>query len=82
MAHRQRAIGVTAVCIGLAIASCAYQPHPATSLAIQKDVVQPTVLTPPAGQEGKKLSAEGGDTDCVLTTGDIHLWCKWIARYY
>jgi hypothetical protein len=43
---------------------------------------QPVMLNGPARQEEKRLSAVGSDSDCVLTTGDIHLWCKWITRYY
>ena len=81
MAQKPATIALLALGVGFAIASCAFQPTPATPLVIQKEV-QPAELTWPAGQEGKKLSAVGNDSDCVLTTGDIHLWCKWITRHY
>ena len=82
MAYRQGAIASLALCVVVGVASCAYQPKSSTPLAIQKDVAQPAAISGPAGQEGKNLSAGGSDTDCVLRTGDLHLWCKWIARYY
>lgn len=82
MAYRQRATASLALCIVVAVTSCAYQQKFSTSLAIQKDVAQPAAISGPAGQEGKNLSAGGSDTDCVLTTCDLHLWCKWITRYY
>ena len=81
MAHKPATIALLALGIGFAVASCAFQPKPATPLAMQKEN-QPVMLNGPAGQEGKRLSAVGSDSDCVLTTGDIHLWCKWITRYY
>ena len=81
MAHRPGAIAVTALCVGCVVASCAFQSNSTVPLVIHQET-QPTVLTVPAGQEGKRLSAAGSESDCVLTTGDIHLWCKWISRYY
>lgn len=81
MAHKPGTIALLALGVGFAVASCTFQPKPATPLVIQKEI-QPAVSTGPAGQEGKKLSAVGNDSDCVLTTGEIHLWCKWITRYY
>jgi hypothetical protein len=78
MAHKSVASVLTALSVGFALASCAFQPNSSTPpLAMQKKI-QPKVLTEP----GKKLSAVGTDSDCVLTTGEIHLWCKWISRYY
>jgi hypothetical protein len=82
MAHRRGAVAIMALCLGVALASCAYQPNSSTPLSIQKDVVQPARLTAPPLQQGKKLTAVGSDSDCVLTTGELHLWCKWITRYY
>ena len=82
MAFSSRAIVAAALCVGFTATSCAFQPNSSKPLAIEQDGVPPTVLTGNAEQEGKKLSAIGSDADCVLTTGDIHLWCKWIARYY
>jgi len=82
MAHKPGAIALAALSVGFALASCASQPNSSTSpLAMQKEI-QPAVLTEPAEPGGKRLSAVGIDSDCVLTTGEIHLWCKWIARYY
>ena len=82
MAYRREAIASMALSIVVAVTSCAYQPKSSTPLPIQKDVVQPAAIPGSAGEEGKTLAAEGRDSDCVLTTGDLHLWCKWIARYY
>ena len=81
MAHKPATIALLALGVGFAVASCALQPKPATPSAMQKEN-QPVLLNGPAGQEGKRLSAVGSDSDCVLTTGEIHLWCKWITRYY
>jgi hypothetical protein len=81
MAHKPATIALLALGIGLVLASCAFQPNPPTPLAMQKES-QPVMLNGPARQEEKRLSAVGSDSDCVLTTGDIHLWCKWITRYY
>ena len=82
MSHKDGVIAVTALCAGLSVTSCTLQPSSPTPLAIQKDVVQPSMLTVPGGREGKKFSAVGAESDCILTTGDIHFWCKWIDRYY
>ena len=76
MALRRVAI-VTLLYLGCSLVSCASQPQ----LPVQNDVHQPTVLSQ-TEQERHKLSASDGAADCVLNTGDIHLWCKWIARYY
>ena len=81
MAHKPGAIALTALSLGFALASCAFQPNSSTPPLAKQNEVQPAVLTEPAGQE-KRLSAVGSDSDCVLTTGEIHLWCKWIGRYY
>ena len=79
MAHKLATIVLLALGVGFAVASCAFQPKPATPLVIQEEI-QPAELTGPVRQEGKR--AVGSDSDCVLTTGEIHLWCKWITRYY
>jgi hypothetical protein len=76
-----KAFAVTAFSIAVSVSGCAVHSSTHSSLTIPKDVGQPTDLTSRAQQEGK-LSAKDGDQDCVLTTGDIHLWCKWINRYY
>lgn len=81
MGKKPATIALLALGVGCVIASCAFQPTPATPLVIQKET-QPAELTEPAGQERRKLSAAGNDSDCVLTTGEIHLWCNWITRYY
>lgn len=81
MAQKPATIALLALGVGCVITSCAFQPTPATPLVLQKES-QPAELTEPAGQERRKLSAAGNDSDCMLTTGEIHLWCKWITRYY
>jgi hypothetical protein len=82
MSQRREALAVTACCIGMSMSSCTFHPATNPSLTIHKDIDQATVLTgaPRAGE--KPLSAANRDSDCVLTTGDIHLWCTWISRYY
>jgi hypothetical protein len=72
---------LTVFSVGFALSSCAFQSNSTTPVAIQEDM-QPAAVARPAAQEGKKFSAIGSDIDCVLTTGDIHFWCKWISRYY
>ena len=81
MGRRTGTIAFTALCMGFSTASCVFRPSPPPPLAIENDI-QPATLSGPAGNEGKKLSSVDSELDCVLTTGDIHLWCKWIARYY
>jgi hypothetical protein len=80
MALRRMAI-VTLIYVACTFISCAAQSQPLSRLPIQNDVLQSTVLSQ-TEQERHKLSAADGEADCVLTTGDIHLWCKWITRYY
>jgi hypothetical protein len=80
MAQKPATIALLALGVGCVIASCAFPPTPATPLIIQEEI-QPAE-SEPAGQERRKLSAAGNDSDCVLTTGEIHLWCNWITRYY
>jgi|KBSMisStandDraft_5_1062788.scaffolds.fasta_scaffold06682_6 hypothetical protein len=82
MSHKPGVITVTALCVGFAMTSCTLQPTSPTQLAIQKDELRPSMLTVPGIQEGKHLSIVGTESDCILTTGDIHFWCKWIDRYY
>ena len=76
------AIAVMAFSVGLSVTSCAYHPRSDTPMAIKKDLVQPNLSTGQQGREGKHVSAMGSDSDCVLATGDIHLWCSWITQYY
>ncbi len=82
MSQRRNALAVTACCVGLSVSSCAFHPNTSPSLTIQKDVGQPNVLTGAAQSENKPFSTADRDSDCVLTTGDIHLWCQWISLYY
>ena len=74
-------VAFTILNLGFALASCAFQSNSAAPLAIHEEM-QPAAMARPTEKEGKKFSAIGSDTDCVLTTGDIHFWCKWISRYY
>jgi hypothetical protein len=62
-------------------ASCAYQQGTQRPFAIQESIVQPTVFTEPLRPQGSRALA-GDESDCVLSTGDIHLWCNWISQYY
>ena len=82
MSQRREALTVTACYIGLSVSACAFHPNSSPSLTLQTDVVQPTVLTDAAHPDDKPFATADRDSDCVLTTGDIHLWCKWISRYY
>jgi len=75
----RRGTAVILVCVACTFVSCASQPQPA--LSTPNDVLRSTVSSQKE-QERHKLSAKDGETDCVLTTGNIHLWCKWITRYY
>jgi hypothetical protein len=79
MAQKPGAVALAVLTVGFALASCAFQSNSTTPVP---DDTQPAPMTRLADQEGKKFSAIGSDADCVLTTGDIHFWCKWIARYY
>ena len=81
MAQQSCAVVLTILSVGFALASCAFQSNSAAPLAVPTDI-QPAVNDRPAEHEGKKYSAVGRDADCVMTTGDIHLWCKWITKYY
>jgi hypothetical protein len=69
-----------ALCVGFALASCAFPPKSSAPLPIENET--PAALPRLAGPDGKKLSAVDNESDCVLTTADIHLWCNWITRYY
>ena len=80
MVSAARVTAFAALAMGFAVASCSHQPTATTTFAIQKDAAPPAPVPP--GQDEKKLSAAGNDSDCVLTTGDIRLWCKWITQYY
>jgi hypothetical protein len=75
----RRGTAVILICVACTFVSCASQPQPA--LPTPNDVLQSTVSSQNV-QERHKLSAKDGEADCVLTTGNIHLWCKWITRYY
>jgi hypothetical protein len=77
-----RGFVVAALGVGFTVMSCAFQHDSTEPLAIENEPVRSTMLTAPIAQEGKRFSAVGNDADCVLTTADIHLWCKWITRYY
>ena len=64
------------------MASCANQPPAVESLTTQPELMSPTVFTEPPTQERQTVSGASKDADCVLTTGDVHLWCNWISKYY
>jgi hypothetical protein len=81
MTHRPATMAFAALCVGCSLASCAFPPRSSASFALEEET-QPAALPHPAAQEGRKSSALGNESDCVLTTADIHLWCKWITRYY
>jgi hypothetical protein len=81
MRHRPGTMAFAALCVGCSLASCAVPPRSSAPLAIEEET-QSSALSHPSGQEGRKLSAVGNESDCVLMTADIHLWCKWITRYY
>jgi hypothetical protein len=82
MLSKREAFSVTAFSIAVSISACAVHPPTAPALPLTKDVVHPNGLSDPAQEKQKHLSAGDTDSDCVMTTGDIHLWCKWISRYY
>jgi hypothetical protein len=82
LTHKREAFAVTAFSIALSVLGCTFQTHPQSAFTIPKDVIRPNDLTSQVQQEEKHLSARDSESDCVLTTGDIHLWCKWISRYY
>ena len=79
MAHRRELV-LMAFSIGLTVSSCTFPANSPRSLAIQNDMVEPAVVTPTAQE--KHLSAVGSESDCILTTADVHFWCNWITRYY
>jgi hypothetical protein len=81
MSPTSRATALAALALAFAVASCAYQP-PATPFAIDQDGAPSAMPAGPTGQGEKRLSALGSDGDCVLTTPDIHLWCKSMIQYY
>lgn len=80
MPHRREAVALMALSIGLTVSACTFPANAQRSLAIQDNMVQSTAV--PDTAQGKHLSAVAGESDCVLTRGDIHLWCNWITRYY
>ena len=82
MAHKREAFVLTAFSIAVSVSGCAFPTHTHSTSPIPQDVVRSTDLTNQTQPEGKHLSARDRDSDCVLTTADIHLWCKWISRYY
>ena len=78
MTHTREAVAVMACWMGLTTSSCTFQAPSPRPLAIQNNPVQQTVVTPTP----QAISATGSESDCVLSTGEVHLWCKWITRYY
>jgi hypothetical protein len=74
-------IAVTVLFCGFVVTSCAYQRTSTTSLNGQQELLPSTAFTEPL-KEGRIVSGEGKESDCVLTTPNIHLWCNGIARYY
>ena len=69
-----------ALSIGLTVSACTLPPNPPRSLAIQDNVVQSTAVSDTAQE--KHLSEMSGKSDCVLTSGEVHLGCNWITQYY
>ena len=80
MPPRRKAVTLMALSIGLTVSACTFPGNSPRSLAIQDNMAQSTAVTDTA--QGNHLSAVSGDSDCVLTRGDVHLWCNWITRYY
>jgi len=48
----------------------------------QQGEIQSIVTSESLTQERRTLAGHDKDSDCILTTRDIHLWCNWIAQYY
>jgi hypothetical protein len=82
MSHGRGPLAATALCVGVAVSSCAFQSASTPSLPIPQNVVQPTDQNIPPHPQGKQLSRADSDSDCVLSRGDLHLWCRWITRFY
>ena len=79
MAQRPGAVAFAVLNVGFVLTSCAFQSKSTAPVAVPDE---PAAMAQPAQQDEKKFSAKDNDADCVLTTGEIHLWCKWISRYY
>ena len=77
MPHIRWTLAVTALVLWSAVTSCAY-----LSQTSQQDETQPALSAEPIGQTGRTLLGAGKESDCILSTPDIHLWCTWISRYY
>ena len=75
-------IAVAALVLASVITSCAFQPKAGEPLMSQQGEIQSTVTSESLRQERRTLAGRDKESDCILTTRDIHLWCNWIARYY
>jgi hypothetical protein len=73
---------VAALFLASVITSCAYQPKVGEPLLSQQGKIQPIVTSEPLQQEQRTLAGHDKESNCILTTHDIHLWCNWIAQYY
>lgn len=77
MPHTRWTLAVTAFVLWFAVTSCASERQ--TS---QQDETQPALSTEQLGQTERTIVGAGKESDCILSTPDIHLWCTWISRYY
>jgi hypothetical protein len=75
MARTREAVAVTACWIGLTTSSCTFQAHAPRSLSLQNNPAQQSVMAPAS----QAIFSPGSESDCVLTKGEVHLWCKWIT---
>jgi hypothetical protein len=71
-----------ALSLVLTLTSCASPPTRVDASASPRDTGQPALSSQVLGPDQKTLSESVKEADCVLSTGAIHLWCKWISRYY
>jgi hypothetical protein len=78
MTHTREAVALMACWIGLTASSCTFQAHSPRPLSIQNNPAQQTVVRPST----QAISDAGSASDCVLSRDEVHLWCKWITRYY
>jgi hypothetical protein len=75
-------VAVAALVFASVVTSCAFQPKVGEPVMSQQGEIQSTVTSESLTQERRTLAGRDKDSDCILTTRDIHLWCNWIARYY
>ena len=75
-------IAIAALLLPPLLTSCAYQPKVGEPLLSQEGTVQPAVTTELVKPEQRASAGRDKESDCVLTLGDVSVWCKWIAQYY